>query len=82
VWSAVIRAMPRGNVGTVDGIGVSFSDGRVRYRQVSLTVSVDGIRSRSSYAHRHAVASAETGQEDLQGCSSYVHPGRYETAPQ
>jgi hypothetical protein len=65
VWSAVIRAMPNGNVGIGDGTDISSSDGLVRYRQVSLTVSVDGIRSRSSYAHRHAVASAEAGPEDL-----------------
>lgn len=48
VCSAVIRAMPSGNVGIGDGTDVSPSDGLVRYRQISLTVSVDGIRSRSS----------------------------------
>src|SRR5579864_355570 len=62
--------MPNGNVGIGDGTDISSSDGLVRYRQISLTVSVDDIRSRSPYAHRHAVASAEAGQEDLQDCRS------------
>jgi hypothetical protein len=65
VWSAVIRAMPGRNVDIGDGTDISSSDGLVRYRQISLTVSVDGMRSRSPYAHRHAVASAEAGTEDL-----------------
>lgn len=65
VWSTVIRAMPDGNVGIGDGTDISSSDGLVRYRRISLTVLVDGIRSRSPYAHRHAVTSAEAGSEDL-----------------
>lgn len=65
VWSTMIRAMPDGNIGIGDGTDISSSDGLVRYRQISLTVSGDGIRSRSPYARRHAVTSAEAGSEDL-----------------
>lgn len=70
MWSAVIRAMPGGNVGIGDGTDTSSSDGLVRYRQIDLTVSVDGIRSSSPHAHRHVVASAEADQKNLQGFRS------------
>ena len=41
VWSAVIRAMPGGNVGIDDGTDISFSDGLVRYGNVKLADAAD-----------------------------------------
>ena len=52
--SVVIRAMPGGHVGTIDGIDMPSSDDLARYRQTAVTISVDGIRSRRLYAHRYA----------------------------
>ena len=43
----MIRTVPEGNVGTVDDIEISSSDGLVRYRHDSVTVSADGIGSTS-----------------------------------
>lgn len=37
--------MPSGIVGIGDGTDISSSDDLVRYRQINLTVSVDGIRA-------------------------------------
>lgn len=44
MWSAVMPRIPGRSVGIGVGTDTSSPDSLIRYRQVSLTVSVDGIR--------------------------------------